>query len=285
MSDMVATVGLIGDPIKRSLSAALHNAAFAVYGLPDRYTLWPTSDDELQERIATLRQPPLRGANVTIPHKLAVMPLLDSLDPTAEAIGAVNTIVRQSDGKLHGLNTDSAGFRAALIHINYEPRGQQVVLLGAGGAARAVAHALIESRVAQLTVANRTLDHAEALLADLLAATTHDPALLTVALDDPQLADALATADLIVNATSLGGDDQTTPIPAAWLRPHHLVYDLIYHETPLLRTARVVGARAEDGLEMLVQQAALAFTAWTGQSAPIAVMRQAGYQARDDQTR
>lgn len=283
MADLVITTGLIGQPIARSLSLAMHNAAFAAAGLAEQYALWPTEPADLAERVAMLRQAPLRGANITIPHKTAVLELLDSLDPTAEAIGAVNTIVRQANGTLHGLNTDSPGFMQALARTGYNATGRVAVVLGAGGAARAVAYGLINAGLANLTVANRTLEHAEGLLADLLATTERDPELYSIALDDPALRDFIAAADLLINATAVGSDDQALPVPADWLHSRLLVSDLMYRSTPLLRAAKAAAIRAEDGLEMLVQQAALAWNAWTGLAAPIDTMRSAAQAARAEQ--
>lgn len=277
---LAATVGLIGDPVGRSLSAAMHTAAFAELGLPESYALWPTLPDELVARVAGLRAAGLRGANVTIPHKTAVLALLDEVDAEASAIGAVNTIVRRPDGTLLGHNTDAAGFLAGLRQAGYEPAGRTAVLLGAGGAARAVAFALLGSGLATLTVANRAPERAEELLGEMLAVIERDPSLYSLALDDPELRLAIAGADLLINATALGSDDQTLPVPADWLHPGLLVYDLIYRSTPLLRAAELAGARTLDGLEMLVQQAALAFGAWTGQEPPVATMRAAAVAAR-----
>ncbi len=279
-ADGPVTTGLIGLPIAHRLSPALHHAAFRAYGLPDQYALWPTEAEQLPARVAALRQPSMRGANVTIPHKSAALALVDALDPVAQAIGAVNTIVRQADGSLLGLNTDSAGFVAALQQADFDPSGRNIVLLGAGGAARAVAHGLIAHGARCLTVVNRTAEHAEALLADLLAATPYDPDLFVLAPDDPDLPDLLRAANLLVNATPVGSDDRSLPLPPTMLHAQLLVCDLLYRSTPLLRSAQAAGAHTQDGLEMLVQQAALAFTAWTGYAAPVDVMRAAGEQAR-----
>lgn len=276
---MIASVGLIGDPVAHSLSPAMQNAAFAHHGLADRYQLWLTPAPELAQRVAALRGAGMRGANVTLPHKVAVVSLLDSCDAVVEAVGAANTIVRQADGRLHGLNTDVPGFLAALATTGFQPAGRAAVLLGAGGAARAVAYGLIQAGVESLVVANRVPELAEDLLADMLATTTADPYLRAVTLDDPELEASLASADVLINATSVGLDGVALPIAPALITPRTLVVDLIYRCTPLLQAAAQRGAQTQDGLEMLVQQGALSFGAWTGSAPPVEVMRAAAQHA------
>lgn len=273
---MTKITGLIGDPVSHSRSPAIHTAAFAYLGIDARYELWHTPAQDLETRVAALRGADVLGANVTLPHKRAVIELLDRIDPQAALIGAVNTIVRAPDGTLAGLNTDAPAFLAALREdLDYAPQGQTVVILGASGAARAAAAVLLEAGVDGLVLINRTLEHAEALLADLLAACERDPLLLALAPDDPTLEEALASASLLVNATSLGWHGDETPLPAALIPPGVLVYDMVYRPTRLLRDAAACGARTADGLGMLVRQAALAFEQWTGQPAPLDVMRAA----------
>lgn len=270
---MIASVGLIGDPVAHSISPAFQSAAFAHYGLPDTYVLWHTAAAELEARVASLRAAGMLGANVTIPHKVAVVPLLDELEPGAAAVGAANTIVRLPDGRLRGLNTDVPGFLRALELGGGRAAGARCVLLGAGGAARAVAYGLVLAGASSLVVVNRTLKRGEALLADVLAATERDPELLALAPDAPELAEAVARAELVVNATSVGLKDGALPLAADLLGPHLLVVDLIYRTTPLLLAAAERGARIQDGLEMLIQQGALSFEAWTGLAAPLDAMR------------
>lgn len=276
---MIASVGLIGDPVAHSVSPAMHNAAFMYHGLHEKYVLWPTPAADLAQRVAAVRIAGMRGANVTLPHKTAIVPLLDAIDPVVEGVGAANTIVREPDGRLRGLNTDVGGFLRALVATGFEPQGRAVVLLGAGGAARGVGYGLIQAGIRSLVVANRTVERAEALLADVLATTDADPYLLAI---DPQHVDfraAIAEADLLVNATSLGLDGTSLPIAPELIAPHVLAVDLIYHTTPFLRAAAAHGAATQNGLEMLVQQGALAFEAWTALEAPVAVMRAAAEQA------
>lgn len=272
----IKLAGLIGDPVAHSRSPGLHNAAFAHLGLPGRYELWQTSAAELPARVAALRSGQFYGANVTLPHKIAVLDLLDQLDPDVHVIGAVNTIIREADGSLTGANTDAPAFLASLREDGgYQPSGGSAVILGASGAARAAAVALVGAGVARLLVVNRTLDKAEQLLADLLAAADADPLLFALTPDDDQLPGALAEADLIVNATSLGWHGDATPLDSALIPAGALVFDMVYRPTRLLHDAAARGARPLDGASMLVRQAALAFQRWTNQAVPLDVMRAA----------
>lgn len=271
----VRLAGVIGDPVAHSRSPAMHNAAFAQLGIAARYERWHTPAAELPARVASLRAPEMLGANVTLPHKIAVIALLDRLDPLAERIGAVNTIVREASGALAGYNTDAPAVVGTLRAAGLDPAGTRAVILGASGAARAAAFALAESGAAQIVVVNRTLARAEELAADVLAASERDDLRLhALAPDDAELAAALADAGLLINATSLGWHGDETPLPAEQIPPGALVFDMVYRETQLLRDAATRGARTLDGADMLVRQAALAFEHWTGH-APVAIMRAA----------
>jgi shikimate dehydrogenase len=267
----ILLAGVIGDPVAHSRSPAIHNAAFASLGIGASYELWPTSGAELPARIESLRAPHILGANVTLPHKVAVLALLDRLDADAAAIGAVNTIVREADGALAGANTDAPAFLASLREDGaYEPAGESALILGASGAARAAAVALIGAGVGRLIVVNRTLERAEELLGDALAATEH-----ALAPDDAALPGLLAETTLIVNATSLGWRTDETPLAAELIPPGALVFDMVYRPTRLLREAAARGAQTLDGAGMFVRQAALALERWTGRPAPLDVMRAA----------
>jgi shikimate dehydrogenase len=278
------TVGLFGTTIQRSVSPTMHGAAFAFHGIKEEYALWSVEEAELPERIRALRVPPMRGANVTIPYKSVALSLVDEWgnDPDVRALGALNTIVRRPDGRLLGLNTDVAGFMLALRHASYEPGDAHVVLLGAGGAARAVAWGLLQARVASLAIVNRTPERTAALAQDLRPLAQARDIIHTPS-DNRALANALKGATLLVNATSVGADGESMPLDARLLHPDLLVSDLIYRTTPLLRAALACGARTQDGLEMLVRQGALAFEAWTGLEAPVDAMRAAALRARDNQ--
>jgi shikimate dehydrogenase len=215
------------------------------------------------------------GANVTIPYKEAVLPLLDKVDQLARRIGAVNTIVNKDD-KLVGYNTDASGFMKALEEEGgFVPKGKRAILLGAGGAARAVGFALVGAGVKSLVILNRTHDRGEALAWDLKIADTEVIALLW---KDGRTLKALGECDLLVNCTSVGMKDSTaegkSPIGVGLIPKRALVYDVVYNpiETPLIAAAKKAGARTLGGLSMLVYQGAAAFELWTGESAPIEIM-------------
>jgi shikimate dehydrogenase len=264
---------LIGDPVAHSRSPAMQNAAFARLGLDLRYAAVQTPLAELPGRVAELRGPGYAGANVTLPHKQAVIALLDELEPEAARIGAVNTIYKGAGGTLIGANTDAPGLIDDLGEGGIALTGAAAVLLGASGAARAAAFALAGAGLASLTVANRSLDRAAALVADLRAAPSATPAeLQAIALSDRALAGIIARADLLINATSVGWQADETPLPDPPVRPGALVYDMAYRQTRLLREAAARGARTRDGAGMLVHQGARALSRWTGRTAPIEVM-------------
>lgn len=283
-------VGIIGDPVAHSRSPQMHNAAFEHLGIDARYEYWPTPAAELPARMSSLRAPNMLGANVTLPHKTAVIPLLDELEAEAARIGAVNTIYRRPDGGLIGANTDAPGLAESLREdAGFTVAGAHVLLLGASGAARAAVYALLGGGVAELLVANRTLERVEALLADVLGDDDEQPPplrppqlgvdelppLLALALDDPELPALVAQVDLLINATSLGWHGDETPLADPPLKAGALVYDMVYRPGRLLRETAARGARTCDGLGMLLRQGALGFHRWTGQAAPLAVMRAA----------
>lgn len=273
------TVRLLGHPLGHSLSPAFQEAAFAQLGIAGRYILRDVSPDELGPAVASLREPDVLGANVTVPYKEAVVPLLDEVSPLAARVGAVNTIVKRG-ATLRGENTDVGGFLWPLRTGGAAFARWRVVVLGAGGAARAVAVALLEAGVLQLTIANRSVARARAL-----AAALEDERAQALALDDPWLGGALATVTLLVDATAAGWN-AAAPVLApdllARLPNHALVYDLTYRQTPLLGAAAARGLATLDGLPMLVEQGALAFQLWTGREAPRPVMWAAALAARDD---
>lgn len=271
---MTKRVGLIGYPVEHSRSPALHHAAFASMGVDAQYELWSTPPEQLAERVASLREPQMLGANVTLPHKIAVAGLVDRLESAAQAVGAVNTIIREQDGSLTGTNTDVQGFYDSLIEdAHFDPRGQTAVILGASGAARAAVVALLKGGATSLVVVNRTLERAEALLADMLIDLDDDPILMACEPDDPELPLLISEASLIVNATSLGWHTDETPLDATHIKPGMLVYDMVYRRTRLLHEAESRGASSCDGMHMLIRQAALASARWTGNPPPLAAMR------------
>ncbi len=281
LSAKTTLVGLIGWPVSHSVSPAMHNAAFDALELDWRYVplpVDPTQPGAVGDAVRGVRAMGMRGINVTVPHKQAVLPYLDRIAPTAQAMRAVNTIVVEADGSLTGDNTDAPGFIADLREHGVDPAGMRVLVLGAGGSARAVVYGLAQAGARHITVANRSIDRAQVLLDDLR------PLLGTTTATVVQLPDDVAAAgegaSLIVNCTSLGMTPHadTTPWPLELpLHPGQIVYDLVYNpaDTLLLRQARQHGARAIGGLGMLIWQGALAFERWTDMSAPVEIMRSA----------
>ncbi|MGZ4198604.1 MAG: shikimate dehydrogenase [Thermoleophilia bacterium] len=269
--------GIIGWPVTHSLSPAMQNAAFAALGLDMVYLPLPVAPQSVAAAVKGLRALGFRGANVTMPHKAAVLPFLDHLDGDAQLIAAVNTIVVDDDA-LRGYNTDVGGFVAALRDVVAEPLdGASGLLLGAGGAARAAALGLLRLGLARLVVVNRTPGPAEELVG-LLQTLDQETRFEVVALET-LVAAQVREADVLVNATPLGMS-AALKVPRVLvdnIRRDHIVYDVVYGQRPTmpLERARAMGARAIDGLSMLAWQAALSFELWTGQAAPLEVMRSA----------
>lgn len=272
-------VGLIGDPVAHSRSPAMQNAAIDALGIAAQYDLWPTTLAELPQRVTSLRQPDCLGANVTIPHKRAVMPLLDELDASAVQVGAVNTIVNRA-GRLIGYNTDATGLVAALTAAAY-PRFSMGMILGAGGAARAVAVALCQLHAQHIRLLARDPLQARVValnLAPLFPATRFYWDGLSA--DILTAVPALPLAGLVlVNATPVGlATSPGMPVADKMLErlPNTaLVLDLITSETALVTAAQAHHLPVMNGLPMLLHQGAQSFTFWTGQPAPIEVMRAA----------
>lgn len=265
--------GLIGDPVAHSLSPIMHTAAFAVLDFEASYESWLTSVADLPGRVATIRGTDVLGANVTVPHKQAVMDLCDDVSPTASRIGAVNTLVPRN-GRLLGDNTDAHGFLQALRALPNASRVRSSLILGAGGAARAVAVALGTNGVGSVYIANRTPTRASALISAL--GDTGLTGLETVPWED--LSSVMADVDLVVNATSIGwhGDDMPIPVELLDRLPSGAsVFDLTYRDTALIRAARARDIPVTDGLDMLIHQGARSLELWTGRPAPIDEMRQA----------
>ncbi len=271
-------IGLIGDPVAHSISPAIQNAALVAAGVDAVYELWQTSLADLPARIASLRQPDILGANVTVPHKLAVMEYLDEVSPVATRAGAVNTIGHR-DGRLFGDNTDIGGFATSLRAACQDAASRPALVLGAGGAARAVVLALAEIGVGTIVVANRNPERALALVSDLAPLK-----IARIGADAATLREWLPVVGLLINATSLGWRPGEIPVPPdvlAFLPGRALVVDLTYRDTDLLVTARGRGLATLDGLPMLVHQGAIAFTHWTGIESPVDAMLAAAAVARD----
>ena len=259
------------------MSPAMHNAAFTCLGLDYVYLPFRIPKERLGEAIGGLRGLGFRGINVTIPHKVAVMSFLDEIEPAAEKIGAVNTIVNDN-GRLTGYNTDASGFLLALGQAGFKPNGKKAVILGAGGASRAISFALAGSG-AGLVILNRReeLDWAEALAGRIRDTGGWKAAALE--LNPDNLKQALEGADLLVNATSLGmhPNIESTPVDKTLLRPGLFVFDAVYNplRTRLMREAGETGATLVSGLDMLIGQGTVAFELWTGEKSPAAEMKKA----------
>ena len=279
---MTRLVGIFGYPLSHSLSPAIQQAAFDHHRIDALYQAWPTPPEELASEVAKLRGEEYLGANLTTPHKVEVMQLLDSIDKMAMDIGAVNTIV-SDNGTLVGYNTDAYGFIKSLKEgSGITPNGKRALLLGAGGAARAAAYALAQEGVTHITIANRTLSRAVSL-GDEIRPILSD--VVAISAEGPDLLEAAGSADIIVNSTSMGmrhseAEGQSllhsNEIPAS-----AVVYDMVYNPsiTPFLSEAQQAGARVVGGLGMLIHQGAAAFLKWTGKEAPIDIMMEAGEKA------
>jgi len=271
LSGRTCIVGIFGDPVEHSLSPAMHNAAFDALGLDWCYVPFHVLPDGLPEAVRSIRALGLRGVNITVPHKEAVLSLVDTLSPAAEAIGAVNTIVNE-DGRLAGHNTDGFGFIRSLEARGISLPGTNACVLGAGGAARAVCHSLLEAGLDSLSIVNRTLAKGEALARDL---TSRHPGAVIRA--ESGLS-SLSGFRLVVNTTLLGlHASDPLPLDPALLHPDLDICDLIYTSggTPLLRVAAERGCRVTDGAGMLLWQGWQAFRLWTGQEPPVHAMAEA----------
>jgi shikimate dehydrogenase len=262
--------GIIGYPIAHSLSPVMHNAAFAALGLDWTYVPFAVAPERLSEAVAGLKALGVVGYNVTIPHKVAIMPFLDRIDPQAELIGAVN-VVALKDGVLTGYNTDGIGLLAALgRNFGFTPAGRSVLVLGAGGAARAAAAALAGAGALHVTIANRSAASANALVASL-APRLPEVRFALAGLDALAEPGFLSGFDLIVNTTSVGmRQDSFAGLSLAGLKFGLCVYDMVYAPpvTPLMSEARSCGVPTANGLGMLVAQGEAAFSIWTGLTPP-----------------
>jgi shikimate dehydrogenase len=260
---------LLGQPVAHSLSPVMHNAGFAAVGIDAHYEVRLVAPENLAAAVAALRAPECLGANVTAPHKRTVMDHLDDVSAEARALGAVNTIVNQG-GWLVGNNTDAAGLARWMRLSSIDAEERLALVLGAGGAARAAVWALADLGISVVTVLNRTVGRAETLVADL------QPRLKSVDLMWGPLAEAVEPPagpyDIVINATSLGHHGSAPEVHPDCYSPDSVAIELAYNppETVFMLAARQAGARAENGLGMLLHQAVLAFERWTGQAPPIA---------------
>jgi shikimate dehydrogenase len=276
---MTKRVVLIGHPVAHSLSGAMQQAAFDAAGIDATYELWDRAPIALAESIAELRGDDFLGANLTIPHKERVVPLVDRLTEEAHATGAVNTLTREAK-RLVGHNTDVIGFRTALDKlVGKQKMPKQAVVLGAGGGARAVIFGLITEGFQRVIVFNRHLHRGEGMVKHFARSAAHME-LRAMPWHQSIIEAELSKSKVLVNATSIGLVGDETPIPGEIIPPDLLVLDLIYNKTRLLRDAEAAGCTVMDGELMLLHQGAAAFTLWTGQPAPLDVMQSKLAEAR-----
>ena len=274
--------GIIGDPVRHSISPAIHNAAYQALGLDWVYVAFPVSPGHGADAVDAMRVLGLAGLSVTMPHKAAVVERLDRLERTAARLGVVNTITRRPTAggwELVGDSTDGAGFLAALRHDDgFDPAGKRCLVLGPGGAGRSVTLALAEAGAASVGVVGRRHDVVAAAV-DLAGANGEG-----VPPGGDPLEKAIRGADLVVNATPVGmapGDGLPFGVNGEWFRPEQVVVDLVYHPatTPLVSAARERGTLVSNGLGMLIHQAARQIEIWTGRVAPLDVMSAAALAA------
>ena len=277
-------LGVFGHTVAHSLSPEIQNGALKEAGLAMRYTRFDIAPEELGAALGLSRDLEFVGVNLTVPHKIAGLALVDQADETARKIGAINTI-KFERGKLRGFNTDGAGFaRAIREEFSIDLRDLRILIVGAGGAARAIAWQCAKENCERLVIANRDLANANALCEELREFFT-GPRVLgpvarlqAIALEEAALRFQVANVDLVVNATPLGlNRNDPLPVPARLIEPHLMIYDTVYSSMPTAFVSGAVesGARAADGLSMLLHQGALAFEIWFDRPAPIAAMRKA----------
>lgn len=281
-------IALIGHPVAHSISPRFQQAALDALGIEARYEAWDTLPEEVGIVVERLRSGDLLGANVTVPHKVAVMRLVDRPDALAERVGAVNTVVNRN-GILEATNTDVAGILRTFEGAEVAIAGKQIALIGAGGAARAVVVAMRQAGAARVTVINRTQARAEELAP--LAGDELDLRFAPLDASDASFRSTLRNADVVVQSTSVGmrhgpGEGQS-PIPSGAIGSGQVAFDLVYvpEETPFLQDAATHGAIAIGGLDMLVHQGAASFQLWTGMAAPLEVMFQAARAALAERAR
>ncbi|MFA5363821.1 MAG: shikimate dehydrogenase [Candidatus Bathyarchaeia archaeon] len=275
VSGKTKVCAIIGDPVEHSLSPTMHNAAFNVLGLNLVYVAFTVNANDLESAVLGAKTLGIRGLNVTMPHKNAVIKYLDKLDGSATGIGAVNTVLNEN-GKLVGYNTDGVGALAALQENGVFVEEKKLVILGAGGSAQAIAYAASQE-TDELVILNRTVANAQRLAEGLRKNV--DSTIKADVLSAAVLKKELADADILINATSVGMHPNTdkSPVPAEYLRPDLSVMDIIYNplQTKLALDAKVAGAKVVSGLEMLVYQGAVSFEIWTNCPAPVQAMKTA----------
>lgn len=273
ISGKTQVCGVIGNPIEHTLSPTIHNAAFEALKLDFAFLPFKVRAAEVGNAMSGVRAFGIHGLNVTMPHKKTVIKYLDEIDPVVKAIASANTILNK-DGRLLGFNTDGIGALNALKQNGVEPRGKKVLLLGAGGAAKAIAYALSQE-ADELVILNRTANLAKELA--ILLKQKFNKKITADALSSIAIKDSLADANVLINATSVGmkPDANQTPVAPQWLKPDLAVMDIVYNpfETKLAKDAKEAGAKVVSGVEMLIYQGAVSFEIWTACKAPVEVMR------------
>ncbi|MGD0645125.1 MAG: shikimate dehydrogenase [Candidatus Bathyarchaeia archaeon] len=275
ISGKTQVCGVIGDPIEHTLSPAMHNAAFKVLKLDYVFLAFKVKPAEVGDAIRGMRALTIHGLNVTMPLKNAIAKYLDEVDPAGKAIASANTILNK-DGRLLGFNTDGVGALNALEQNGVELKGKKVLLLGAGGAAKAIAYTLSQE-ADELVILNRTPKPATEL-ANLLK-QKFKKKINAGELSPSAVKENLVDSDVLINATSIGMNPNAnqTPVSSEWLKPDLAVMDIVYNplETKLVKNAKAVGAKVVSGVEMLIYQGAVSFEIWTACKAPVEVMRKA----------
>jgi len=266
---------IIGNPVRHSMSPQAHNAAFAKCGVNAVYVAFEVSD--VEGAVRGIRALGISGASVTIPHKIAVIPLLDEIEEPAKMIGAVNTIVNEN-GRLIGLNTDGPSAVKALKDAGIKIKGRKVVIIGSGGAARAVSFTLaFREKVGEITVLGIVADEMKKLVRDLTRKTGVSAQGIMLNRKEKEAKKVVGAADIVINASPVGmhPHEGETPIPIECIRPNTAVFDVVYNplETRFIRQAAARGCRTVLGVEMFLNQAVLQFERWTGKPAPIKLMR------------
>lgn len=264
ISGTTRILGIIGNPISHTMSPRMHNAELKRLGLDYVYVAWEVATENVPDAIRGIRALNVAGINVTIPHKEAVLPLLDEVVAEAKLVGAVNTI-KNDDGRLIGYNTDVPGWSED-IQQDIPLAGKKICVLGAGGAARAVCVAAGINGASELLIVNRTASRKEQLASEL-SRNFASLKVNAITFDELGAQQSIAMNDVIVNTTPIGMKSQPgCPVPREWLRPHQYVYDTIYGttDTELMKAARSLGCRVRGGAGMLVRQGALSFKIWTG---------------------
>tara|TARA_B110000014_G_scaffold70292_1_gene47999 strand:+ start:323 stop:1165 length:843 start_codon:yes stop_codon:yes gene_type:complete len=272
-------IGLLGESIQHSISPALHAAAFNSLNLDHEYVVWDIDNNSLQSFIDEIKQKSIDGFNITIPHKQSIMQYLDIIDPVAESIGAVNTVINKN-GLLTGYNTDLYGITKTFDLLGEDLIGKKVALIGAGGAAKSIVYYLSSIHIESLSVINRSIDHAKDMFEE-----NQDGNVPPIYAFGEEASNAITNADIIINATPYGmsGSSVANELPPMdlHLSKKHLVFDLVYNPimTPLLQLIKDAGGRYTGGLHMLVYQAAKSFEIWNNVEPDIESMINAGQKA------